>query len=215
MLGSTNFILIPRCFHRIRYLEMVYDILPNDFHSGLVADADYVGFYINLPLGVLVAIFMALIDIPDITKKEPVSMDLIRRVIPQLDPFGFAMFVPSAIMFLLALQFGSGQAYAWNSPVIIGLFCGAGGLAILFILWEARIGDRAMLPGSVLRPRIVWVSCIVLISFAFCLFAASSFMPLYFQAVKGLSPNISGIYTLPSIISQLIFIIIVGVTSKS
>jgi hypothetical protein len=113
-----------------------------------------------LPIGGLAAAIFAVIHVPDNAKKEPFSLALVRKSIPQLDLIGFAMFVPPSIMFLLALQFGSGNAYAWDSATIIGLFVGAAVGIIIFIFWERYMGDRAMLPGSIIKRRIVWTSCI-------------------------------------------------------
>ncbi|KAF2031502.1 efflux pump protein [Setomelanomma holmii] len=167
-------------------------------------------FYLNLPVGGLAALLFTFIHIPDIAKKDPFSMALIRKVIPELDLIGFSLFIPPAIMFLLALQFGSGNTYAWNSATIIGLFVGAGVLAIIFILWEHRMGDRAMLPGSLLKQRRIWVSCLYGTCNITCMIAASNWIPTYFQAVKGNKPTLSGVHVLPSILSQLSFVIISG-----
>lgn len=118
-----------------------------------------VGFYINLPIGAVALVLLVLINIPDVTHKKPFSMSLLKQVIPQLDLIGFAIFVPAALMFLLALQFG-GNDYPWNSSVIIGLFCGAGVAAIVFVLWERRVGDQAMIPGAIIRNRTAICSAI-------------------------------------------------------
>lgn len=117
-------------------------------------------------------------------------------------------------MFLLALQFGSGNTYAWKSATIIGLFCSAGVTAIIFILWERYKGDEAMLPGSLLKQRIVWTSCVSGTSVVCCTLVASNWIPTFFQAVKGQSPITSGVHVLPSILGQLLFVVVSGALSK-
>jgi hypothetical protein len=117
-------------------------------------------------------------------------------------------------MFLLALQFGSGNAYAWDSATVIGLFVGAAVGIVVFILWERRMGDRAMLPGSMIKKRIVWTSCIYGMCNLCCMITASNFLPTYFQAVKGDGPTTSGVHILPSILSQLLCVITSGALSK-
>lgn len=119
----------------------------------------YLGFYMNLPIGLAALVLLVLIDIPDITVKAPFSMDLVKKVIPQLDLVGFGLFVPAALMFLLALQWG-GNDYAWNSPVVICLFWGAGFAAIAFVFWERRVGEKAMIPASILKNRIAMSSAV-------------------------------------------------------
>jgi Na+/melibiose symporter-like transporter len=124
------------------------------------------------------------------------------------------LFVPPAVMFLLALQFGSGNTYPWDSATIIGLLCGSVVLAVIFILWERRLGDRAMLPGSLFKQRIVWTSCIYSMCNITCVTVASNFLPTYFQAVKGDGPTLSGVHTLPSIGGQLLMVVTSGALSK-
>lgn len=153
--------------------------------------------------------------LPVSSKKQGFSLALVRKVIPELDLIGFALFVPPSAMFLLALQFGSGNTFAWNSATIIGLFVGAGILAIIFILWERRMGDRAMIPGSLLSQRSVWTACIFGAISVCGMISASSYLPTYFQAVRGDSPTMSGVHVLPGILAQLPAVIISGFLSMS
>ncbi|KAF2626431.1 efflux pump protein [Macroventuria anomochaeta] len=167
-------------------------------------------FYINLPVGGVVATLFVFVRIPEIIKKEPFTFDLVRQVLPELDLIGFALFAPAAVMFLVALQFGSGNTYAWDSATIIGLTCGAGVTALIFIAWEARMGNRAMIPGGMLRKRIVWTSCVFGSALMCCSIVASNWLPTYFQAAKGEGPMLSGVHILPSILSALLFVVITG-----
>jgi hypothetical protein len=168
------------------------------------------GFFINLPIGAIVAILLFLVHIPDLTVKAPFSLALLRKVLPELDLFGFALFAPAAVMFLLAIQFGGDGTHPWGSSTVIGLFCGAGVTAILFILWEIRRGDRAMIPGSIAKQRVVWASTGFAAFLMAGMFVMSYYMPIYFQAVKGVGPTMSGVYLLPSILTGLIFVLVSG-----
>lgn len=123
------------------------------------------------------------------------------------------LFAPAAIQFLLALQYGGNQ-YSWNSATVIGLFCGAGGTFIVFLAWEHRQGEAAMIPFSMVGKRTVWSSCLVMLLLMSMTFCASYYLPIYFQAVKGVSPLMSGVYLLPSILSQLLSAVISGVLGK-
>lgn len=171
-------------------------------------------FYINLPIGGVATSLLAFIAIPEIVKKEVLSVNLIRRVVPNLDLFGFALFAPTAVMFLMALQFGSGNAYAWNSATIVGLFCGSSATVLVFIAWEVKMGGRAMIPGDLLRTRIVWTSCVFGSALISCSVVATNWMPTYFQAVKGEGPTLSGIHLVPTIVSALVFVVVTGALSK-
>lgn len=173
------------------------------------------GFWINLPIGGIAGGLLAFIHCPEQIVKAPFSMALVRRVLPQLDSIGFILFAPAATLLLLALQFGSGETYAWDSSVIIGLFVGSGVAIILFLLWEWRAGDVAIIPFSMVRTRMVWASTIQYITLISAIFVGTQYFPIYFQAVKGVGPVLSGVYLLPSILSQIIFVVLSGSLSKS
>ena len=172
-------------------------------------------FYINLPIGGLAALSMANIHVPEVTEKQAFSWKLVKKTVPELDLFGFALFVPASTMFLLALQFGGGNAFPWRSATVIGLFCGAGAMGVLFILWERRMGARAMIPGPLLRTREVWTSCVFASTIMSMMIIASNWMPTYFQAVKGQGPTSSGVHILPGVLSQMLSAMASGAAGMS
>ncbi|KAI0159928.1 putative MFS multidrug transporter [Hypoxylon sp. FL1284] len=167
-------------------------------------------FYINLPLGGLAAVFLTFLNVPDQTVKPQVSFALLRKIIPDLDLIGFAIFAPASVMFLMALQFGSYE-YPWDSATVIGLFVGAGVAFIIFLFWEHREGDAAMIPFSMVKRRIVWVSSLQCSCLMITVFVLAQFAPIYFQSVKGVGPSLSGVYMLPNILSSLFFTVLSGV----
>lgn len=138
--------------------------------SPTTPNSHFIGFYINLPIGFLASLTILTMHIPSLIPKPPFSFAHCRAILPELDLIGFALFVPPSIMFLLGLQLGSGNSMAWSSATIICLFVFAGVMALVFICWEARMGDKAMIPGSILGKRVVWTSCV----FGTCLTCAMS-----------------------------------------
>ncbi|KAJ4352555.1 uncharacterized protein N0V89_007904 [Didymosphaeria variabile] len=168
-------------------------------------------FYMNLPIGAVTAAMLAIIHIPEPNPKAPYSFALFKDlVLHKLDLPGFALFAPACIMLLLALQFGGEGSHAWSSATVIGLFVGAGVVAIIFIAWEARVGDQAMIPGSLFKSRILLACIGQTIGLGVCVFVGSLWVPTYFQSVKGAGPTESGINVLPQILSQLLFAIMSG-----
>jgi len=159
------------------------------------------GFYINLPLGAVALAVLALVRIPDRTAK--IEGSILKTVVPKLDLPGFIIFSPAAIMFLLALQFGPEPQYGWSSATVIGLFSGSGVKLILFFLWEWRQGPTAMIPLAMVARREMWVSMLLVLLIMGGLVITNAFwLPIFFQSVLGKSPFMSGVYTLPSILSN-------------
>ena len=165
-------------------------------------------FYLNLPLGCLVALLLFFIKIPA-NMVKPKAVAIVRDLPKKLDLVGFALFAPAAIQLLLALQYGGNQ-YAWNSSVVIGLFCGASATFFIFCVWDVRKGDAAMIPISMIQQQIVWSSCLAFCFLMSHLFITQYYLPIYFQGVKEVSPTLSGVYLLPTIITQLIFAVGIG-----
>jgi hypothetical protein len=124
------------------------------------------------------------------------------------------LFAPAAIQFLLALEWG-GTQYPWSSSTVIGLFCGAAGNFAIFVGWEYRKGEAAMIPLSMVKQKVVASSCVVVFFFFGSAMTMSYYLPIYFQAVRGVTPTLSGVYTLPAILSQMLFAILSGYLGSS
>ena len=118
-------------------------------------------------------------------------------------------------MLLLALQFGGDGTHAWDSATVIGLLVGAGVVFILFAVWEARVGDQAMIPGALLKHRITLASTIQTMCLMTTVLIGSTWLPTYFQAVRGDSPIKSGVNLLASILTQLVFAVSSGFAGMS
>lgn len=160
----------------------------------------YPGFYINLPIGAVCTALILFVHVPD---RRVQTTDTARQIITsKLDLTGFVLFAPFTVMFLLALQWG-GIDYSWDSATIIGLFCGGGALFAIFMYWEYRVGDGAMIPIPVIRTRQVWTACLTQLFLFSTIIVASYYMPIYFQSIKEATPFESGVDMLPSILSQL------------
>ncbi|KAI5269649.1 MFS general substrate transporter [Aureobasidium subglaciale] len=167
-------------------------------------------FYINLPIGGVVAVILFFAPVPAGPEKtEPKKFEL-GVFLRSLDLIGFALFAPAIIQLLLALQWG-GTEYPWNSSTIIGLFCGGGATILVFMTWEYFKGDDAMIPLSMVKNRIFASSCMTVFFTFSSMLCVNYYLPIYFQAVRGASPTMSGVDLLPSIISQMIFAILSGV----
>ena len=161
-------------------------------------------FYVNLPIGLLLAIGMIVIQVPDQSKK-PTTRAILSRLHIELDLLGFVLIAGASSQLLLALSWG-GIKHAWGSVTIVGLFAGAAATALLWLLWDWSQEDEALIPLSLVRVRAVWAGSLTHWFLMANVFCASYFLPVYFQAVHGANPMMSGVYVLASILSQLVVV---------
>lgn len=77
---------------------------------------------LNLPVGAFVIFLLLILDIPDQADRQHLAL---RALIKKLDPLGFAVFAPTSVMSILALELGGNQL-GWNNWTVIGLFVGVG-----------------------------------------------------------------------------------------
>jgi MFS family permease len=160
-------------------------------------------FYLNLPVGAVVFMTLLFIRIPEqVEKKKPI--EVLKNLHNELDLLGFILFTPAMMMLLLALQYG-GTRFSWDSPTITGMFAGSGVLFVIWLAWDWICGDEALIPFSLMRKRSVWSSSLTQWCNMTIVFSAGYVLPLYFQAIKGATPVMSGVYVLASVLSQLVF----------
>jgi hypothetical protein len=171
------------------------------------------GFYINLPVGAVAALAIALLRIPEQTPKPP-TLSILRKLHLYLDLVGFALFAPAVLQLLLALQYG-GNAYAWNSYHVIGLFCGSVTTFVVWFVWNMYRGNSALLPHSMIGRTAVWASGVYQGFLMAAVYGGIYFLPIYFQAINSASPMLSGVNLLPTILPQLVMAASSGAISKS
>ncbi|KAJ7476946.1 major facilitator superfamily domain-containing protein [Mycena galericulata] len=173
-------------------------------------------FFINLPIAKLIYYLTGGITLFVITfffkapgaARQKSNMRLAERI-QQFDPFGTLVFVPAVVCLLLALQWG-GSKYAWSNGRIIALFVIFGVLISTFIGIQIWKQDQATVPPRILKQRSIMFGA----WFALCLgssfFILVYFLPIWFQAIKGVSAVKSGIDNLPMILSLVISSLIAG-----
>ena len=141
------------------------------------------------------------VHIPEQIPKEK-ALTVLLKLHSYLDLIGFALFAPAVLQLLLALQYG-GNALAWDSSQVIGLFVGSAVTFAVWMLWNRHRGDNALLPHSMLRSRLVWPSGIFQAFFVSAVYGVAYYLPIYFQSINDASAFLSGVYLLPTILPEL------------
>ena len=154
-------------------------------------------FYINLPFA---AISIAAVVFLLKAKEPRESGATIKERIKQLDPIGTIIFIPSMVCLILALQWG-GVTYSWSSGRLIALLVV---FAVTFVCW---IGVQIWKKDDATVPPRIFCQRSIAAGFTFTFLLAGSMMtlvyylPIWFQAIKGVSPVRSGIDLLPFILA--------------
>jgi EmrB/QacA subfamily drug resistance transporter len=148
-------------------------------------------FYVNLPLGVVV-IALAAVTIPRVAAVSR----------PVVDYLGIGFVSLGAAGLVLALSWG-GTQYAWDSLTIIGLFAGSVVALVLFVVFESRAVDP-ILPLRLFRRQVFSLSVVLAFIVGFAMLGAMTFLPTYFQYVRGVSATASGVQTLPLVVGLLV-----------
>lgn len=141
-------------------------------------------FFINLPLGALaVAGFAAGFSATG------------KRTSHQIDWAG-AIALTLALGSLTLVTSLGGQSIAWGSPTALGLIALCMASTVSFVVIERRAAEP-ILPMSLFTQNVfVFTSILGFITGA-VLFGAITFLPLYLQIAKGITPTMSGLMLVP------------------
>lgn len=164
-------------------------------------------FYINLPLGAITILVIILIFRPP--KRDKVDNLTLSQKIREFDWAGTGVLLPGIVCLLLALQWG-GSKYPWRSGRIIGLLVTFGVLAIAFAVIQVKSGERATLPLRILTKRSIASGCLVSFGFGSSFMVLVFYIPIWFQAIQGVSATQSGIRNLPLLMGVTVFSIVAG-----
>ncbi|KAK2734115.1 major facilitator superfamily transporter [Colletotrichum kahawae] len=156
-------------------------------------------FWINLPLGAVTAVMVILFVKPP---KKTGETKAIGPLLKSMDPLGNALLMPLMICLLLALQWG-GTVYAWSNWRIILCLCIFGVLLIMWLYVQYRRGDEATLPVRLMRQRSVASGTIFMLGANGTVFVIVYYVSFWFQAVKDVTAEQSGINFLASSVSVL------------
>ena len=154
-------------------------------------------FFVGVPLAVI-----AFLVVQKVLKLPRVHRDT------SVDGFGAFTITAAAAALMLMLSFG-GQQWAWDSTWTYVL----GGIALLMVLFAVVAERRAKDP--ILAPRLFRNRSFILTSLTslfvgMAMFGGIIYLPQYLQIAKGMSPTVSGLMTLPMVVTMLLASIATG-----
>lgn len=159
--------------------------------------------WINVPLlGVDVALAALFLRLRALD--EPLSKRFAR-----LDWIGSLMFTIGAAAFVLPLSW-AGNLYPWSSwktivPLVIGLL-----VLLVFAAYEAK-PDAPLFPHRIFKSRTSLMTLLSGTIHGLIIYPATTYLPLFFQAVKLQSPLQSAVSILPSCCGVVGFALLSGI----
>jgi EmrB/QacA subfamily drug resistance transporter len=144
-------------------------------------------FYINLPVGLAALVVTSIV----------LRMPVVRRE-HRIDYLGAAIIVAAVSCLLLYLDW-RGNEYGWTDPVGLALLVGFVALAVAFVAVELR-SVEPIIPMRLFRNPVFSVGNLYGFLAGVAMFGGIIFLPVYLQAVKGMSPTASGLALLPAIV---------------
>jgi EmrB/QacA subfamily drug resistance transporter len=141
-------------------------------------------FYINIPIGAIALVVVA--------SQVPGTLS---RVHHKIDYLGTLVLSLAATSLILLTSLG-GTTYPWRSTPIYILGVAGVVLIAVFAFVERRAAEP-VLPLHLFKVRVFWVTSLVGFIVGFAMFGAITYLPAFFQVVRGISPTISGVYLLP------------------
>jgi len=154
-------------------------------------------FYINLPVGIVALLVLA--------ATLPAQSSYTRHAV---DYLGAGLLALSLAAIVLVTDLG-GTEYPWSSPFVIALIAIAIVGAIAFIMVERR-AQEPVLPLPLFRLRDIWVTSLVGLIIGLALLGSVTYLPLFLQIVKGMSPTTSGLQMIPLMGGTLLTSILAG-----
>ncbi|MGG1516393.1 MDR family MFS transporter [Paenibacillus oryzisoli] len=148
-------------------------------------------FYINLPLGFIALLMIALFYKETQTHSKQT-----------IDWAGSILLVGAVVCCIFGLELG-GKTYAWSSPQIVGLFSGFVVLTILLIVVEKKAVEP-IISFRLFRSRLYTTSNLVAMLSGAAYMTAAIFIPIYVQGVLGGSASNSGLTLLPMMIGSVV-----------
>lgn len=163
-------------------------------------------FWINLPFGGL-AIATVVFFFKNPTRRN--SDKTLKQKMKEMDLLGAFFLISAIVCLLLALQWG-GITYPWHDSKVFGCLIGFGLLIIVFIVLQLRAGEHATIPPRIIGQRTVTASALTLVFLAMGIYTHVYYLPFYFQAVKGVDAEQSGIRCVAYLVSNTIAAVING-----
>lgn len=154
-------------------------------------------FWVNVPLGVVsFAVALKVMHVPFEARKRSVD-------------YGGAALLSAGVTCVLLGVAWSPETYGWSAAPTIALLVAGTVFVVGFLAWERRV-EEPIIPLHMFANPVIRSMLIGAASISTVLYAANAFLPLFLQAVTGVSPTQSGLLLVPMVLGILVSASVVG-----
>jgi EmrB/QacA subfamily drug resistance transporter len=147
-------------------------------------------FFINLPIGAL-ALVGFMVGFKPTGKRKSAAID-----------FAGVVTLTVALSALVLVTALGGRDIAWDSAAAIGLIALCIASTVAFIVAENRAAEP-ILPPTLFRLNVFVVTSLLAVFTGAMMLGSITFLPLFLQMAKGVSPTVSGLQLIPLTIGIL------------
>ena len=147
-------------------------------------------FFVNVPIGIIALIVVwRVLNVPHNSVRQ------------RIDWWGAATLIIGIVPILVAAE--QGQTWGWGDiKTVVCYVVGAVGIAA-FILTETLMKDAALIPLRLFKNRTFSLVIVAGVIVGVAMFGGITLIPQYLQIVKGSSPTVSGLQTLPLMVGLM------------
>lgn len=164
-------------------------------------------FYINLPIGGLAFVAVALLLNTKYTRSPSWIHALLR-----IDYVGNIIFIAAVVSLLLGVVVGGQDAQAWSSwHVILPLILGVLGLAAFMLYETTPACKEPTIPMKLFGNRTSSIAFVLTFCSGMLLQWITYFLPIFFQGVQLATPIQSGVNIMPLNVALIVMAIVGGI----
>ena len=141
-------------------------------------------FFINLPIGIIAVVGFA-------AGFKPRGVRHKHRI-----DYAGALALSLGLGALTLVTSLGGRSIAWASPEALGLVALSVASLAAFV-WVENRAEEPILPLSLFKLNVFWVTSVIGFIAGVAMFGAITFLPLYLQIAKGVTPTVSGLQLIP------------------
>lgn len=169
--------------------------------AAFVEHATWRDFYRMMPPVIAVVMVVVGIFVDNSKKHQLASVLSTREKIKKIDYFG-VFFASIGLTLLLIPISGGGSTFAWDSTLVIVLFCVGGVCTLVFLLVEWKIPELPMIPLYIFKNSLLSVLLGTTFLYGMAYFGFLFIVLYYYQLVRGYSAVRSAVLLLPLVLTQ-------------